>query len=71
MYYAFVFTKLIALHLLKRIKVDKSQGPYGIYSRLLREAREDNAGAFTNIFVSSIYTGESRGTKESLILFIV
>eukprot|EP00061_Rhincodon_typus_P005477 g25029.t1 len=45
------------LCVLKSIKVDKSLGPDGIYPRILREAREI-AGVLTDIFVSSLATGE-------------
>eukprot|EP00061_Rhincodon_typus_P002191 g16843.t1 len=48
----------MVLGVLKNIKVDKSPGPDGIYPRLLREAREEIAGALTKIFVSSLATGE-------------
>ena len=37
---------------------DKSPGPDGIYPRLLREARDEIAGPLTEIFVSSLDTGE-------------
>eukprot|EP00061_Rhincodon_typus_P011316 g36241.t1 len=40
------------------IKVDTSPGLDGIYPRLLREAREEIAGALIKIFVSSLATGE-------------
>jgi len=43
---------------LKNIKVDKSLGPDGIYPRILREAKEEIAGALTEIFVSSLASGE-------------
>eukprot|EP00061_Rhincodon_typus_P004266 g22160.t1 len=46
------------LGVLKNIKVDKSSGPDGIYPRILREAREEIAGAWTEIFVSSLATGK-------------
>ncbi|PLS49478.1 hypothetical protein CYV29_15670, partial [Carnobacterium maltaromaticum] len=46
------------LGILKGIKVDKSPGPDGIYPRLLREAREEIAGALTDIFAASLNTGE-------------
>eukprot|EP00061_Rhincodon_typus_P009537 g33122.t1 len=35
-----------------------SPGPDGIYPRILREATEQIAGVFTDIFVSSLATGE-------------
>ena len=44
--------------ILKSIKVDKSPGPDRIYPRILREARVEIAGALTEIFVSSLATGE-------------
>eukprot|EP00061_Rhincodon_typus_P011672 g36871.t1 len=47
----------VMLDLLKSIKVDKSQGPDGIYPRSLREAREVFSGALTKIFVSLLATG--------------
>eukprot|EP00061_Rhincodon_typus_P008686 g31521.t1 len=50
--------KDMVLDLLKDIKVDKSPGPDGKYPRLLREAREEIAGALTKTFVSSPATGE-------------
>eukprot|EP00061_Rhincodon_typus_P002211 g16901.t1 len=40
----------VVLDLLKTIKVDKPPGPDSIYPRLLREAREEIAGALTKIF---------------------
>ena len=43
---------------LRNIKVDKSPGPDGISPRMLREAREEIAGALREIFVSSLATGE-------------
>eukprot|EP00061_Rhincodon_typus_P005168 g24376.t1 len=43
---------------LGNVKVDKSPGPNGIYPRLLKEAREEIAGAFSKISVSSLATGE-------------
>ena len=43
---------------MRNIKIDKSPGPDGIYPRILREAREDIAGALREIFVSSLATGE-------------
>ena len=46
------------LGILKSIKVDKSPGPDGIYPRILRKARAEIAGALTEIFVSSLATGE-------------
>eukprot|EP00061_Rhincodon_typus_P016215 g44308.t1 len=46
------------LGLLKSIKVDKTLGPGGIYSRLLSEAREEIVGALTKIFASSLATRE-------------
>eukprot|EP00061_Rhincodon_typus_P005674 g25489.t1 len=45
---------------MKRIKVDKSVGPDGIYPKLLREAKEEIARALTKIVVSSLATGEAR-----------
>eukprot|EP00061_Rhincodon_typus_P013906 g40573.t1 len=50
--------KEVVLDPLKCIKVDKSSGPNDICPRLLKEAREEIAGALTNIFVSSLSTGE-------------
>ena len=44
--------------ILNCVKVDKSPGPGGIYPRLLWEAREEIAGALTDIFTSSLTTGE-------------
>lgn len=38
--------------------MDKSRGPYEIYLRKLREAREKIVGALTEIFVSPLTTGE-------------
>ena len=46
------------LWFLRNIKVDKSPEPDGIYPRILREAREEIAGALREIFVSSLATGE-------------
>ena len=46
------------LGFLRNIKVDKSPGSVGIYPRILREAREEIAGALREIFVSSLATGE-------------
>eukprot|EP00061_Rhincodon_typus_P003219 g19566.t1 len=46
------------LGILNCIKVDKSPGPDGIYPRLLREAREEIAGALADIFTSSLTTSE-------------
>eukprot|EP00061_Rhincodon_typus_P015029 g42476.t1 len=54
----FEIKKEVVLGLLKRIKLDKSPGPDVIYPRLLREAREEIAGALTKIFISSLATGE-------------
>eukprot|EP00061_Rhincodon_typus_P005430 g24937.t1 len=54
----FEIKKEVVLDLLKSIDVRKSMGPDGIYSRLLREAREEIAGTLTKIFVSSLATGE-------------
>eukprot|EP00061_Rhincodon_typus_P002558 g17885.t1 len=50
--------KEVVLDLLKNIKVDKSPGPNGIYSRFLRQKREQIYGALTKIFVSSPATGK-------------
>ena len=47
------------LGFLRNVKVDKSSEPDGIYHRLLREAREEIAGALREIFVSSLATGEA------------
>eukprot|EP00061_Rhincodon_typus_P010248 g34398.t1 len=44
------------LNVLKHIKMDKSMGPDQVYPRTLWEAREEIAGPFTEIFVSSIAT---------------
>ena len=49
---------MVVLGFLRNIKVDKSPGPDGIYSRILREAREKIAGALREIFVFSLATGE-------------
>eukprot|EP00061_Rhincodon_typus_P000631 g12266.t1 len=46
------------LGILKGIKVDQSPGPDGIYPRLLREVREEIAGALTEIFAASLRMGE-------------
>eukprot|EP00061_Rhincodon_typus_P000605 g12196.t1 len=46
------------LGILKGIRVDKSPGPDGISPRLLREAREEIAGALTDIIAASLSTGE-------------
>eukprot|EP00061_Rhincodon_typus_P014606 g41725.t1 len=46
------------LGMLNCIKVDKSPGPDGIYCRLLREAKEEVAGALADIFRSFLTTGE-------------
>eukprot|EP00061_Rhincodon_typus_P010093 g34117.t1 len=54
----FEFRKEVLFGLLKSIKVDKCPGLDGIYSRLLREAREEIPGALTKIFTSSLATGE-------------
>eukprot|EP00061_Rhincodon_typus_P008863 g31857.t1 len=54
----FVIKKQVVLDLLRSIKVDKAPGPNGIYSRLLREAGEEIAGALTKIFISSLDTGD-------------
>eukprot|EP00061_Rhincodon_typus_P010363 g34598.t1 len=48
----------VVLDLLNSIKVDKSPSPDGIYSTLLREAREEIHGALTKVFVSSLTTGQ-------------
>eukprot|EP00061_Rhincodon_typus_P001457 g14842.t1 len=50
----FEIKKEVVLRALKGIKVDKSPGPDGIYPRLVREAREEIAGALTKTFVSSL-----------------
>ena len=50
--------KEVVLGFLRNIKVDKSPGPDGIYPRILKEAREEIAGALREIFVSSLATGE-------------
>eukprot|EP00061_Rhincodon_typus_P005914 g26002.t1 len=42
----------------KCIKVDKSPGPDRVYSRFLRETREEIAGALVDIFTSSLTTDE-------------
>eukprot|EP00061_Rhincodon_typus_P005804 g25759.t1 len=49
------------LGLLRKIKVDKSPEPDGIYPRLLREAKEEIAGALTKI---SLATGEVLGDRR-------
>eukprot|EP00061_Rhincodon_typus_P004588 g22942.t1 len=54
----FEIKKEVVLGLLKSIKVSRFPGPNDIYPRLLREAREEIAGALTKIFVSSLATGE-------------
>eukprot|EP00061_Rhincodon_typus_P013885 g40535.t1 len=46
------------LGVLKYIKVDKFPGPDGIYPKLLWEAREELAGALTDIFASSLASDE-------------
>ena len=46
------------LGFLRNIQVDKTPGPDAIYPRILREAREEIAGALREIFVSSLATGE-------------
>eukprot|EP00061_Rhincodon_typus_P011528 g36601.t1 len=46
------------LNILKSIKVDKSQGPDGIYPRMLREVSEEIDGNSYGIFVSPLVTGE-------------
>ena len=46
------------LGFLGNIKTDKSPGPDGIYPRLLRETRDVIAGPLTEIFVSSLDTGQ-------------
>eukprot|EP00061_Rhincodon_typus_P015144 g42662.t1 len=58
MLWRFEIKKEVTLGLLKSIKVDKSPGPNGIYPRLIREAREEIAGALTKIFISSLAPGE-------------
>eukprot|EP00061_Rhincodon_typus_P016653 g44980.t1 len=58
MLWHFEIKKEMIWGLLKSIKVDNSPGPDSIYSRLLREAKEEIAGALTNVFVSSLATGE-------------
>ncbi|GCB73634.1 hypothetical protein scyTo_0002714 [Scyliorhinus torazame] len=46
------------LGVLKNIKVDRSPGPDGIYPRILKEAREEIAEALTEIFGSSLSSGD-------------
>eukprot|EP00061_Rhincodon_typus_P013567 g40013.t1 len=46
------------LGVLKFIKIDEYPGPDGIYPRMLREVREEIAGALTETFVSSLATGK-------------
>eukprot|EP00061_Rhincodon_typus_P013763 g40342.t1 len=46
------------LGILNCITVDKFPGLDGIYPRLLREAREEIAGALADIFISSLTTGK-------------
>eukprot|EP00061_Rhincodon_typus_P013570 g40018.t1 len=45
----FEIKKEVVLDLLKNIRVDKSPGPDDIYPRLLRETKEEIAGALTKI----------------------
>eukprot|EP00061_Rhincodon_typus_P002192 g16844.t1 len=54
----FEIKKEVTLDLLKSTEVDKSPEPKDIYPRLLRETRQEIAGAFTKIFVSSLIPGE-------------
>eukprot|EP00061_Rhincodon_typus_P005255 g24535.t1 len=53
----FVIKKEVVLGLLKSIKVDYSPRPNYIYPRLLRQAKEEIAGALTKIFVALLATG--------------
>ena len=50
--------KEVILRFLRNIKVDKSPASEGIYLIILREAREEIAGTLTEVFVSSLATGE-------------
>ena len=50
----------MVLGFLRNIKGDKSPGSDGIYPIILREAREEIAGALTELFVSSLATGEEK-----------
>eukprot|EP00061_Rhincodon_typus_P008414 g31001.t1 len=43
--------KVVVLGVLKNIKIDKPLGPDGIYPRILKEARKEIAGTWTEIFV--------------------
>lgn len=52
------------MYLLKNIKMDKSSGPGGIYSRRFKEAREEIAGASMKMFVSSLASGEVSESVE-------
>eukprot|EP00061_Rhincodon_typus_P013404 g39759.t1 len=54
----FEIKKEVVSGLLKSVKVDKSPGPNGIYSRQTRGAREEKAGALTKSFLSSLATRE-------------
>ena len=42
-------------------KTDKSPHPDGIHPKLFREARDEIAGPLTEVFVSSLDTGEVPG----------
>eukprot|EP00061_Rhincodon_typus_P003200 g19519.t1 len=46
------------LGILNCIKIGKSPGPDGTYPRLLREVREEIAGALADMFISSLTTDE-------------
>eukprot|EP00061_Rhincodon_typus_P006224 g26633.t1 len=54
----FEIKKEVVLGLLKSIKVDQYTLSDGIYLRLLRETREEIAGALTKIIVSLLAIGE-------------
>eukprot|EP00061_Rhincodon_typus_P002217 g16912.t1 len=54
----FEIKKEVTLDLLKSTKVDKSPEPKDIYSRLLRETRQEITGALTKIVVPSLIPGE-------------